>query len=197
MKSQPQGYSTVMGWKTWPGSGDQKAAWAPFRCQRKITAEAYNRDSMGPAVAKLVGTLQAIKQGVFLPDATRSGRFVSQAQSDIPANQEQSDSDSSFVPSSSDSSDSEDDIFSGPADSTLLWHLVVPDLRPGFVDIPESCTVYRNNVSGMQHLKLNGSVKFLCGRRECNRYTYFAGKPVKGVAMCEHCMGSKDLVSRS
>jgi len=150
------------------------------------SAEAYNRDSMGPAVAKLVGTLQAIKQGVFLPDATRSGRFVSQAQDDIPANQEQSDSDSSFVPSSSDSSDSEDDIFSGPADSTLLWHLVVPDLRPGFVDIPESCTVYRNNVSGMQHLKLHGSVKFLCGRRECNRYTYFAGKPVKGVAMCEH-----------
>ena len=161
------------------------------------SAEAYNRDSMGPAVAKLVGTLQAIKQGVFLPDATRSGRFVSQAQDDIPANQEQSDSDSSFVPSSSDSSDSEDDIFTGPADSTLLWHLVVPDLRPGFVDIPESCTVYRNNVSGMQHLKMHGSVKFLCGRRECNRYTYFAGKPVKGVAMCEHCMGSKDLVSRS
>jgi hypothetical protein len=44
---------------------------------------------------------------------------------------------------------------------------------------------------------MHGSVKFLCGRRECNRYTYFAGKPVKGVAMCEHCMGSKDLVSRS
>ena len=160
------------------------------------SAEAYNRDSMGPAVTKLVGTLQAIKQGVFLPDASRSGRFVHQSQAGIPANQEQSDSDSSFVPSSSDSSDSEDDVFSGPADSTLLWHLVVPELRPGFVDIPESCTVYRNNVSGMQHLKLHGSLKFLCGRRECNRYTYFAGKPVKGVAMCEHCMGSRDLNSR-
>ena len=160
------------------------------------SAEAYNRDSMGPAVTKLVGTLQAIKQGVFIPDASRSGRFVSQAQANIPANQEQSDSDSSFVPSSSDSSDSEDDVFSGPADSTLLWHLVVPELRPGFVDIPESCTVYRNNTSGMQHLKLHGSLKFLCGRRECNRYTYFAGKPVRGVAMCEHCMGSRDLTSR-
>ena len=161
------------------------------------SAEAYNRDSMGPAVTKLVGTLQAIKRGVFIPDASRSGRFVSQAEASIPANQEQSDSDSSFVPSSSDSSDSEDDVFSGPADSTLLWHLVVPELRPGFVDIPDSCTVYRNNTSGMQHLKLHGSLKFLCGRRECNRYTYFAGKPVRGVAMCEHCMGSRDLTSRA
>ena len=164
------------------------------------SAEAYNRDSMGSAVARLVGTLQAIKQGLFLPDASRSGRFVSTSGTEIPATnqdtaQDETDSDSSFVPSSSDSSDSDDCLFSGPADSTLLWHLVNPGLRPGFVDVPETCTVFRNNASGMQHLKLNGSIKFLCGRRECNRYTYYAGKPVKGVAMCEHCLGSKDLMS--
>ena len=144
------------------------------------SAEAYNRDSMGPAVDKLVNTLKSIKQGQFLPDASRSGRFVAQIGKDVPANQEQSDSDSSYEPVSSDSSDSDEDPFTGPADSTLLWHLVVPELRPGFVDVPESCTVFRNNVSGMQHLKLHGSLKFLCGRRECNRYTYFAGKPVIG-----------------
>ena len=100
------------------------------------------------------------------------------------------------MPSSSDSSDSEEDPFSGPSDSTLLWHLVVPELRPGFLDVPGSCTVFRNNVSGMQHLKMHGSVKFLCGRRECDRYTYFAGKPVQGVSMCDHCMHSKDLMQR-
>ena len=159
------------------------------------SAEAYNRDSMGPAVNQLVGTLGAIKQGSFVPDASRSGRFVKQSGPEIPPNQEQSDSDSSYVPSSSDSSDSEDDPFSAPGDSTLLWHLVTPGLRPGFIEVPDTCTVYRNNVSGMQHLKLHGSVKFLCGRRECNRYTYFAGKPVVGVAMCEHCMGSRDLIT--
>ena len=164
------------------------------------SAEAYNRDSMGPAVGKLVNTLKAIKQGLFLPDANRSGRFVNQGAPDQTgadlATEELSDSDSSFVPSSSDSSDSGDDVFAGPSDSTLLWHLVVPELRPGFLDVPDDCTVFRNNVSGMQHLKLNGNVKFLCGRRECDRYTYFAGKPVKGVAMCEHCLHSKDLVMR-
>lgn len=157
------------------------------------SAEAYNRDSMGPAVARLVGTLQAIKQGAFLPDANRSGRFVNPPATQSPAEDVQSDSDSSYVPSSNESSDSDEFLFSGPSDSTLLWHLVAPNLRPGFVDVPESCTVFRNNMSGMQHLKRHGSVKFLCGRRECDRYTYFAGKPVKGVAMCEHCINSRDL----
>eukprot|EP00435_Cladocopium_sp_Y103_P040444 s3318_g11.t1 len=155
---------------------------------------------MGPAVEKLVGTLQAIKQGVFRPDETRSGRFHSlpenagdAGESDRAATQSDSESDSSYVPSSDDSSDSDDNLFATPSDSSLLWHLVVPELRPGFIEIPESFTVFRNNISGMQHLKQNGQTRFLCGRRECDRYTYCAGKPVKGVAICEHCIGSKEL----
>eukprot|EP00435_Cladocopium_sp_Y103_P047171 s1071_g13.t1 len=164
------------------------------------SAEACNRDSMGPAVEKLVDTLKAIKQGVFRPDETRSGRFCRVAEtsgdvepSDMAGAQSESESDSSFVPSSDDSSDSDDDLFGKPSDSSLLWHLVVPELRPGFIEIPESFTVYRNNISGMQHLKQNGQLRFLCGRRECDRYTYCAGKPVKGVAICEHCIGSREL----
>ena len=104
------------------------------------------------------------------------------------------DSESSFIPSSSESSDSGEFPFAGPSDSTLLWHLVVPELRPGFIEVPDSFTVFRNNISGMQHLKAHGSLKFLCGRRECSRYTYYAGKPVKGGAVCDHCLNSKDLM---
>eukprot|EP00435_Cladocopium_sp_Y103_P062940 s704_g24.t1 len=166
------------------------------------SAEAYNRDSMGPAVEQLVQTLRAIKQGSFKPDESRSGRFPKQFDNslDFPveqAEQTASDSDSSFVPDSDTSSDSDEFPFAAPGDSTLLWHLVTPNLRPGFVEIPENCAVYRNNASGVQHLKMNGSVRFLCGRRECARYTYFAGKPIKGVAICDPCLHSRDLVSES
>eukprot|EP00435_Cladocopium_sp_Y103_P013177 s2711_g3.t1 len=166
------------------------------------SAEAYNRDSTGPAVEQLVRTLQAIKQGSFKPDESRSGRFpkVVEGTADVPNGQDaqtESDSDSSFVPDSDDSSDSDEFPFSGPGDSTLLWHLVTPQLRPEFVDIPESCAVYRNNASGVQHLKKHGALRFLCGRRECDRYTFFSGKPIRGVALCEPCLHSKDLISES
>eukprot|EP00435_Cladocopium_sp_Y103_P059332 s1136_g21.t1 len=166
------------------------------------SAEAYNRDSMGPAVEQLVKTLQAIKQGTFKPDESRSGRFSKAADAAADGHDEQdaqteSDSDSSFVPDSDDSSDSDEFPFSGPGDSTLLWHLVAPQLRPEFVDIPETCAVYRNNASGVQHLKKHGNLRFLCGRRECDRYTFFSGKPIRGVALCEPCLHSKDLISES
>eukprot|EP00435_Cladocopium_sp_Y103_P038227 s2670_g10.t1 len=166
------------------------------------SAETYNRDSMGPAIEQMVKTLQAIKRGAFFPDSSRSGRFVASGGTQAETldraetDEQSSDSDSTFEPDSEESSDSDDDVFAGPSESSLLWHLVAPELRPGFIDVPDSFTVFRNNVSGVQHLKPNGGIKFLCGRRECDRYTYFAGKPVKGVAMCEHCIGSKDLASQ-
>ena len=48
--------------------------------------------------------------------------------------------------------------------------------------------------SDTQHLKAHGSLKLLCGRGECRRYSYYAGKPVKGGAVCDHCLNSKDLM---
>eukprot|EP00435_Cladocopium_sp_Y103_P075175 s103_g54.t1 len=139
------------------------------------SAETYNRDSMGPAIEKLIETLQAIKRGVFIPDATRSGRFVAEGRPPVEASEtgeadeQSSDSDSSYMPDTDDS-DSDDDHNFVPAESGLLWHLVVPELLPGFIDVPDSYSVFRNNVSGVQHLKPNGSIKFLCGRRECDRH---------------------------
>ena len=70
------------------------------------------------------------------------------------------------------------------------------ELRPGFLDIPEPYAVYRNNVSEVQNLKLHSS-QVPMWPPQSNRYTYFAGKPVKGVAMCEHLIESQDLSSRS
>ena len=162
-----------------------------------ISPETYSRDSMGPAVRCLESTLKDIKAGEFRPDETRSGRFVRAAQSEVAQAEAEAggdtDSDSDFVPSSSDSESSDEDPFGRPSEASLLWHLVLPDLRPGYVDVPETILVFRNNASGMQHLKLPGALKFLCGRREGYRYTYYAGKPIRGVAMCDHCIGSREL----
>ena len=42
-----------------------------------------------------------------------------------------------------DSDESEEEPFGVPSESSLLWHLVVPDLRPGYVDTPEEIMVFR------------------------------------------------------
>ena len=158
------------------------------------SAETYARDSMAPAVRTLETVLNDIKSGKFRPDESRSGRFVQVREP--PAAQvtagESDDSDSDYVPSSS-SGESDEEPFSVPSESSLLWHLVVPQLRPGYIDVPDGVLVFRNNVSGVQHMKTPGSLKLMCGLRQTDRYTFYAGKPIQGVALCDHCMGSKEL----
>ena len=158
------------------------------------SAETYACDSMAPAVRTLETVLNDIKSGKFRPDESRSGRFVQVREP--PAAQvtagESDDSDSDYVPSSS-SGESDEEPFSVPSESSLLWHLVVPQLRPGYIDVPDGVLVFRNNVSGVQHMKTPGSLKLMCGRRQTDRYTFYAGKPIQGVALCDHCVGSKEL----
>ena len=163
--------------------------------------ETYARDSMAPAVRQLEVVLGDIKSGRFKPDESRSGRFVTIQTDDDDrkspdAEGAEEDSDSDYVPSSSsDSEDSDDNPFAAPSESSLLWHLVMPALRPGFMEIPDGVMVFRNNASGVQHLKKPGSMKLLCGRRQSERYTFYAGKPINGVAMCDSCMSSKELAA--
>ena len=162
------------------------------------SAETYGRDSMGPAVRTLVSVLDDIKKGRFKPDESRSGRFVEPRQPDTEADEPQTQldedesSDSDYVPSSSDT-DEDDELFGPPSESALLWHLVMPQLRPGFVDVPDEVMVHRNVASGVQHLKWPGQLKFMCGRRLSDRYQFYAGKPIKGVALCDPCIGCRDL----
>ena len=117
--------------------------------------EAYSRDSMAPAVQALVRVLGMVKSGTFMPDQTRSGRFV-QTQAAEPlrhiSDDDDEDPSDEYEPSEA-SSDSSVEEVSGPADSSLLWHLVEFGLRPDFHDVGENLQVFRNNVSGMQHLK--------------------------------------------
>ena len=155
--------------------------------------ETYSRDSMAPALHQLIGVLRQVKQGAFAPDASRSGRFVKDLADAVPvdkkADEEQAESDDEedYEPSSSDSDEASEEEITDASDTSLLWHLVDQGLRPDFVQIPDSYQVYRNNASGMQHLKRLGAIKLLCGRRVSDRYTYYAGMPLRDVAFCEVC----------
>eukprot|EP00435_Cladocopium_sp_Y103_P074587 s23_g49.t1 len=151
--------------------------------------ETYGRDSMAPAVRQLEAVLKAVKVGRFRPDESRSGRFINEeagteAARGNDADQSGSDSDSTYEPSSSESEDSDEDPFRLPSETSLLWHLSMPDLRPAFVEVPEDVMVFRNVVSGVQHLKMPGNLKFNCGRKEST---------VRGVALCDHCLNSRGM----
>ena len=158
------------------------------------SAETCARDCLAPAVRALKAVLNDFNAGRFKPDGSRSGLFV-QAR-EPPAAQvtadESEDSGSDYVPGSR-SGESNEEPFSAPSESGLLGHLVVPQLRPGYIDVPEGVLVCRNNVSGVQHMKTPRSLKLMCGRRQVDRYTFYAGKPILGVALCDRCMGSKEL----
>ena len=97
------------------------------------------------------------------------------------------DSDSDYEPSSS-NSDKSDEFSGPPSECSLLWHLVMPHLRPGLLTVPGGVMV-----SGMSLLEYSigrdlESPKLMCGRRQTDRYIFYAGKPVQGVAFCYHCM---------
>eukprot|EP00435_Cladocopium_sp_Y103_P053737 s575_g17.t1 len=108
---------------------------------------------MAPAVRQLESVLENVKTGKFRPDETRSGRFVPEenvvaAPSEDQHGQTESDSDSAYEPSSSESEDSDEDPFRMPSETSLLWHLVMPDLRPAFVEVPDDVMVFRNRIRG-------------------------------------------------
>ena len=95
---------------------------------------------MTPAVRAFEAVLDENK-GFFCPNESRSGRFVKLAENTVDDGARHTagndaaltdDSDSDYEPSSSDSDKS--DEFSGPpSECSLLWHLVMPHLRPGLL----------------------------------------------------------------
>ena len=136
-----------------------------------VSAETYSRDSMGPAVRDLLNVLRMIKQGSFMPDLSRSGRFSKEHfQQDQQASQdsqdERQDSDSDYKPGDSDTSVSSSSDKDRP--ESRLWSIVSPPLRPRARKTPAGATVYRHVISGIQHLATQASSnenKLVCGRR--------------------------------
>lgn len=156
-----------------------------------ISAETYNRDSMGPAVRRLVEVLGQIKKGKFSPDADRSGRFNVDRDVENPSHdnaQDADDDDSDYVPGDSSSDESCDDYVLDMAlngGQIPLKHLR-PALRPTPIALNKRLRVYRHLFSGMQHLAQSNNV-LLCGRPLNDRYLLYDGPPVANVPLCDTC----------
>ena len=158
-----------------------------------VSAETYSRDSMGPAVRDLLNVLRMIKQGSFMPDLSRSGRFSKEhGQQDQQLSQdsqdEREDSDSDYKPGDSDTS-----VWSSSDEDrpeSRLWSIVSPPLRPRARKTPAGATVYRHVISGIQHLATQASSnenKLVCGRRLNCRYLKNDGSVAADVPLCEIC----------
>ena len=170
------------------------------------SAEIYSRDSMSPAVRAVVNVLKAIKDGLFHPDDTRSGRFRAPAKDpsadeaeaastgsyEFPFTESEhwgGDSDSTGTDSSSDaSSDKQDEI----DDATTLWQLLRPELRPKLVQVNDVLETFMHKRSCVVHLHKAGSSKFLCGHVLNHRYEQRELGASAECPRCTPCFSSKD-----
>ena len=150
---------------------------------------------MSGCVRELSDVLSKIKQGMFMPDSTRSGRFkqldvgagerCDRQNADMEDEQPGSDTGSDYHPSSdseiSDETDNEE-----PSEG-LLWLVMSPGAQPEVLECSDEITVYRHELSGVQHLCEGGENRLMCGRRLHDKYVRYAGPPVKAVHLCDTC----------
>ena len=163
--------------------------------------ETYSRDAMAPVMAEVSKILQQIAKQQFLPDATRSGRFmkrdVEQAEVPDPSpvrvdGYEDSDSEGVPVASSDESSDAQ-----GPMeecdeipDSTPLMHFVPSELRPYLVVVDASMTPWRNKSSHMVHLAKETDERLLCGRLVGSSYVKLSSV-YEDASRCKMCFSNE------
>jgi len=150
--------------------------------------ETYSRDCMAPVMMEISKILQQIGRQQFLPDATRSGRFVRQASQHEKVHNVESadDGESDAVEDGYDAGDDghstdESSDAGGPQeecdeipDSTPLLHFVPTELRPYLVVVDPSLMPWRNKTSLVVHLAKMGDERLLCGRQLGASYVMLA-----------------------
>ena len=176
------------------------------------SAETYARDSMAPAMRAVAQVVNAVIQGVFAPDVTRSGRFLKPPPKDNSTTNDGENSDGSYeFPFSDDdhvggdtdatATDSSSDAGSTSSetvnDATTLWELLRPELRPALVDVGTNLEKYTHTISFVVHLKQPTEKKFLCGRVCNNRYESRSLDASEECPKCTTCFGSKEALAAS
>ena len=168
------------------------------------SAETYGRDSISPSLRELSKVVMSVANGSFMPDQTRSGRFA------VPVNKSDSgeaaeDSDGSYEMPFTDhgetdsetlgtdaSSDAESDGGETIDDSTTLWELLRPELRPQILNVCTTLEQHRHTISGVVHLRIPESQRFLCGRIFNARYERRLRATSDECQKCTTCFSSKD-----
>ena len=173
------------------------------------SATIYARDAMAPPLRELGRVICMIAKKEFFPDNTRSGRFRSEQATTAPAataldsgaETEESyempfseklagDTDDSNTDRSSDASESSDD---DPLDTTTLWDLVEPKLRPNLVQIKSGFSTWMHGQSRVMHLLGVGARRFVCGRPVSERYAQVQKGASSECTRCQICYTNKDV----
>ena len=170
------------------------------------SAETYSRDSMSPALRAVAEVIGSINSGAFAPDSTRSGRFlvprhekgegpddmVSEASYEMPFTDTEAlagDSDDTATDSSSDAGSEVETVID---DSTTLWELLKPELRPALIAVPDDMDHLVHKISGVVHLKREDGRRLLCGRTCNERYEHRTRGTSQECPRCTTCFSNKD-----
>ena len=164
------------------------------------SAETYSRDAMSHVLVEIEKVVASIAAKKFLPDATRSGRYV-QRNSSVKATLHARSSDDSDTESVVDnesegsrtdaSSDASDGEIPGISDSTPLLHFVVPELRPCRVNLASNMVPWRHSVSLLIHVAKDGGDRSLCGRHLNDNYQKLLSVSDESCR-CKTCFLHKD-----
>ena len=174
------------------------------------SAETYSRDSMSPALRAVAEVIGSINCGTFAPDSTRSGRFLvprhekgdrpddmaSEASYEFPFSDNEGlagDSDDTATDSSSDAGSEVGTVID---DSTTLWELLKPELRPALIAVPDDMDHLVHKLSGVVHLRKADGGRLLCGRTFNDRYEHRARGASQECPRCTTCFSNKDAQLR-
>ena len=140
----------------------------------------YSRDSAAGPLRDLCHMLQKIKEGRFLPDESRSGRFV-----DLEPNAEPQGDDDDGQSSSTATEDEEDVDCEG--DEEACGKVIGP-WQPERSLGDDAATYVRNRISRCIHVMADeAGAEFKCGRRMSASYDVLAAKPTFFSPACNVC----------
>eukprot|EP00435_Cladocopium_sp_Y103_P055129 s946_g18.t1 len=144
----------------------------------------YSRDGMAGPLRLLCKMLAEVKQGRFIPDSTRSGRFPEEYRNPDAAEEDRKSEASS---SSSDGSDHESDVDHGAEENAMKE--VVGKWDPGIIDLGDAPVQFaRHNVSRCIHVMQDESgMLFKCGRKMIHTYIVLPEKPSFMHPLCNTC----------
>eukprot|EP00435_Cladocopium_sp_Y103_P057781 s503_g20.t1 len=144
----------------------------------------YSRDGMAGPLRLLCKMLAEVKQGSFIPDSTRSGRFPEEYRNPDAAEEDRKSEASS---SSSDGSDNESEVDHEGEENAMKE--VVGKWDPGIIDLGDAPVQFaRHNVSRCIHVMQDESgMLFKCGRKMTHTYIVLPEKPSFMHPLCNTC----------
>eukprot|EP00971_Amphidinium_carterae_P341974 6481079-Amphidinium_carterae.1 len=145
----------------------------------------YSRDEQAAPLRCLLKVLRAVEAGTFIPDASRSGRFVKVQPASAPA--------SDSAPSiSSDSSESSTSGSSSSQAAMFVAEAAVPGPKQRSAAKKASGVLLKHRKLHTLHMSREGDdLRLACGRALTSSYSV-VDSPPDTLPMCQVCFGTKE-----